>query len=111
MAVRKESLDGKLARARARLRQIWMDDSVNASLDSKDRYVRLVYRQSRRTSVWAFCRACRGEGLRRDAHYDVPDNNATSLRVRRNVNTFASKGATGIKIFVATKNFRTWLRT
>jgi len=61
MAARKKV--GRKVNARARLGQIGMDGSVNASLDSKSRYVVLAYRQSRWTSVCAFCRACREEGL------------------------------------------------
>lgn len=57
----------------ARLGQIRMDGSVNASLDSKARYAVLAYRQSRRTSVWHF--------VARAARRDFDERRITMLAV------------------------------
>lgn len=81
-----------------------MDGSVNASLDSKSRYVVLAYRQSRRTSVWHF--------VARAAKRDLDDETritmfSSDLNIRHNVNTLVAKGTNGIKIFARNKKFRT----
>lgn len=91
----------------ARLGQIRMDGSVNASLDSKARYAVLVYRQSRRTSVWHFV-ARAAERLRREAHRDVsqPLSSSLSRDVRRKCfNIFIFKGTTEVK-FLAKQSRR-----
>jgi len=62
-----------------------MDGSVNASLDSKARY---VYRQSRRTSVWRFV----ARAATRERERGRGRGTSRRLNVRRDADILAFKG-------------------